>query len=62
MHQILAELCSSEGFCKHFPAYCLEEIVCQFYFKIGIFFANNLSYCHMGKLFFFFFFFYIFFY
>ena len=66
VHQILAELCPFESFlyCKLFATYCLELIVCKFYFIIGIFFANNLSYGLMGKLLFFFFFlvfFYIFF-
>ena len=28
-------------FCKLFAAYCLEVIVCKFYFIKGIFFANN---------------------
>ena len=37
MHQILAELCPFENFCKLFAAYCLEVIVCKFYFVIGIF-------------------------
>ena len=32
----------------------------QFYFIIGIFFVNNSSYGHMGKLFNFFFFFFFF--
>ena len=50
MHQIFAELCPFESFCKYFAAYCLEVIVCKFYFIIGIFFANNLSYGHMGKI------------
>ena len=27
MHQIFAELCPFENFCKHFAAYCLEVIV-----------------------------------
>ena len=42
MHQILAELCLFESFCKLFAAYCLEVIVCKFSFRIGIFFANKL--------------------
>ena len=37
MHQIFAELCPFESFCKLFAAYCLEVIVCKFYFIIGIF-------------------------
>ena len=41
MHQIFAELCVFESFCKLFVAYCLEVIVCKFYFIIGICFANN---------------------
>ena len=41
MHQILAELCTFETFCKLFAAYFLKIIVCKFYFVIGIFFANN---------------------
>ena len=60
MHQILAEVCPFESFCKIFAAYCLEVIVCKLYFIMGIFFANNESYGHMGKFFiitFFFFFF-----
>ena len=28
-------------FVNFFAAYCLEVIVCKFYFIIGIFFANN---------------------
>ena len=39
MHQIFADLCPFESFCKLFVAYCLEVIVCKFYFIIGIFFA-----------------------
>ena len=38
-------------FCKLFAAYCLEVIVCKFYFVIGIFFAFKKTYGHMGKLF-----------
>ena len=53
VHQIFADLCPFESFCKLFAAYCLEVIVCKFYFIIGIFFANNLSFGHMGKIFFF---------
>ena len=34
MHQILAELYRFESFCKLFSAYCLEVIVCKFYFII----------------------------
>ena len=41
VHQILAELCLFERFSKLFAAYCLEVIVCKFYFIIGVFFANN---------------------
>ena len=41
MHQIFAELNHFESVCKLFAAYCLEVIVCKFYFIIGIFFANN---------------------
>ena len=52
MHQIFAELCPFESFCKLYAVYCLEVIVCKFYFIMGIYFANNLSYGHMGKLFF----------
>ena len=37
MHQIFAELRPFESFCKLFTAYCLEVIVCKFYFIIGIF-------------------------
>ena len=37
MHQILAELCVFESFCKLFAAYFFEVIVCKFYFIIGIF-------------------------
>ena len=55
MQQILAELCPFESFCKLCVAYCLDVIVCKFYFIIGVFCANNLSYGHMGKLFIFFF-------
>ena len=40
MHQILAELCSFERFCKLFAAFCLEVIVCKFYFIIGIYFLQ----------------------
>ena len=40
MHQILAELCPFESFCKLFAAYCLEVIVCKFCFVIGIFLFN----------------------
>ena len=57
VHQILAELCPFENFCKLLAAYCLEVIVCKFYFIIGIFFVNNLSYGHIGKLFIYSFFF-----
>ena len=39
MHHILAELCPIESFCKLFAAYCLEVIVCKFYFIIGVSFA-----------------------
>ena len=35
MHQILEELCPFESVCKPFAAYCLEVIVCLFYFIIG---------------------------
>ena len=35
--------------------------MCKFYFIIGIYFANNSSYGHMGKLFIYFFFFFFFF-
>ena len=65
MHQIFADLCPFESFCKLFTAYCLEVIVCKFHFIIGIFFANNESFGHMGKILiisFFFFFFFFFFY
>ena len=41
MHQIFADLCPFESFCKLFAACCLEVIVCKFYYIIGIFFANN---------------------
>ena len=57
MHQIFADLCPFESFCNIFVAYCLEVIVCKFYFIIGIFFANNTSFGHMGKILIFFFFF-----
>ena len=60
MHQIFADLCPFESFCKLFAAYCLEVIVCKFYFIIDIFFANNLSFGHMGKILIFFFFFFFF--
>ena len=40
MHQILVELCPFKSFCKLFAAYCLEVIVCKFYFIIGIFFLQ----------------------
>ena len=40
VHQILAELCPFKSFCKLFAAYCLEVIVCKFYFIIGIFFSQ----------------------
>ena len=40
MHQILAELCPFESFCKLFAAYCLEVIVCKFYFIICIYFLQ----------------------
>ena len=40
MHHILAELRSFESFCKLFAVYCLEVIVCKFYFIIGIFFLH----------------------
>ena len=56
VHQIFADLCPFESFCKLFAAYCLEVIVCKFYFITGIFFANNLSFGHMGKILIFFFF------
>ena len=42
MHQIFADLCPFESFCKLFAAYCLEVIVGKFYFIIGILFANNM--------------------
>ena len=58
MHQIFADLFPFESVCKLFAAYCLEVIVCKFYFITGIFFANNLSFGHMGKILIFFFFFY----
>ena len=41
VHQIVADLCPVESFCKPFAAYCLKVIVFKFYFNIGIFFANN---------------------
>ena len=41
MHQIFAGLFSFESFGKLLAAYCLELIVCKFYFIIGIIFANN---------------------
>ena len=50
MHQIFAGLCPFESFCKLFAAYCLEVIACKFYFVIGIFFANNLNFGHMGNI------------
>ena len=56
MHQIFADLCPFESFCKLFSAYCLEVIVCKYYFIIGIFFADNLSFGYMGKILIFFFF------
>ena len=37
MHQIFADLFPFESFCNLFAAYCLEVIVCKFYFIIGIF-------------------------
>ena len=33
----IADLCPFESFCKLFAAYCLEVIVCKFYFIIDIF-------------------------
>ena len=60
MHQIFADLCPFESFCNLFTAYCLEVKVCKFYFIIGIFFENNLSFGHMGKILIFFFFFFFF--
>ena len=33
VHQILAELCPFENFCELFAAYCMEVIVCKFYFS-----------------------------
>ena len=60
MQQTLAELCLFESFCKLFAAYFLEVIVCKFYFIIGIFFANNKSYGHMGKFVYFLFIFFFF--
>ena len=63
MHQIFADLCPFENFCKLFAAYCLEVIVCKFYFIIGIFFANNYKFWSYGQdidYFFFFFFFFFF--
>ena len=56
MHQVFADLCAFESFCKLFAVYCLEVIVCKFYFIIGIVFANNLSFGHMSKILIFFFF------
>ena len=53
MHQIFADLCPFESFCKLYAAYCLEVIVCKFYFIIDIFFANNWSYRQDNDLFFF---------
>ena len=50
MHQIFADLCPFESFCKLFAACCLEVIVYIFYYIIGIFFANNKSFGHMGKI------------
>ena len=35
MHRVLAELCPIKCFCKLLAAYCLEVIVCKFYFIIG---------------------------
>ena len=56
MHQIFADLCPFESFCKLFTAYCLEVIVCKFYFIMGIFFANKFwSYGQDIDFFFFFF-------
>ena len=40
MYQILAELCPFKSFCILFAAYCLEVIVCKFYFIIDIFFLQ----------------------
>ena len=40
VHQIFADLCPFESFYKLFAAYCLEVIVCRFYFIIGIFFLQ----------------------
>ena len=40
---------------KVFVNFCsilFRVIVCKFYFIIGIIFANNSSYGHMGKVFF----------
>ena len=39
MHQIFAGLCPFESFSKLLVAYCLEVIVCKFYFIIGLFFV-----------------------
>ena len=51
MHQIFADLCPFESFCKLFAAYCLEVIECKFCYIIGIFFANNKSFGHiLGKI------------
>ena len=60
MHQIFADLCPFESFCKLFAACCLEVIVCKFYYIIGIFFANK--FCSYGQdiVFFFFLFFFFF--
>ena len=55
MHQIFADLCPFESFCKLFAAYCLEIIVCKFYFIIDIIFANKFwSYGQDIDFFFFF--------
>ena len=54
MHQIFADLCPFESFCKLLAACCLNVIMCKFYYIIGIFFANNRSFGHMGKILFFF--------
>ena len=56
MHQIFADLCPFESFCKLFTAYCLEVIVCKFYFIMGIFFANNKFWSYGQDIDFFFFF------
>ena len=59
MHQILAELCPFENICKLFAAYCLEVLVCKFYFIIGIFLQITKIMAIWASYLFFFFLFFI---